>query len=172
MTNEKFSQLYNQNHEALMNFAKKLASSTSLAEDLVQETAVKAFKAKDSFRPGSSFKSWTFTILKNTFISQYRKMKRRGVVSKPVEELAYMLGDQRVERNSAVSKMRLDDIKACIDELSYKSRMPFLMHIKGYQYNEISESLDIPIGTVKSRINYARQKLKGILIRKEIVQAA
>ena len=99
-------------------------------------------------------------------------MKRRAVVNKPVDELAFMLGDQSAEKNQAISSMQMDDIQNCIEELSYKSRMPFLMYVKGYQYNEISESLNIPMGTVKSRINYARQKLKRILVSRDIVQAA
>ncbi len=163
MTESQFNTYYSDNYTALKNFARKLTNDVSAAEDLVQETAMKAFRAMHTFRPGTSFKSWSFTILKNTFITGYNKKKKRGVVNKPIEDFTNYIESKNTLANNALSNMRIKEIKDCISELSYKSRMPFIMHVNGYQYNEISESLNIPIGTVKSRINFARTKLKTAL---------
>jgi len=161
MESAQFTQLYTETETALHNFAKKLVYDNAKAQDLVQETAIKAFKSRHTFREGSSFKSWTFTILKNTFISQYHKKKRRGVVNKPIEDFTFALENQYAVKNDALSHLNVDCINEAIENLSYKSKLPFKMFIEGYQYKEISNMLNIPIGTVKSRINFARTKLKG-----------
>lgn len=168
MTQLQFESYYNDNYRALMNFAKKLTRDSIDAEDLVQETVIKAYRGMHTFKVGTSFKSWAFTILKNTFITKYNKKKKSGVVNKPIEDFTFALESKHALRNDALSKMRIKEIKGCISQLSYKSRMPFLMHVEGYQYNEIAETLNIPIGTVKSRINYARTKLKDELVKKGI----
>jgi RNA polymerase sigma-70 factor (ECF subfamily) len=163
MTNIQFSNLYNTHYQALVNFAKKLTNDMYEAEDLVQETAIKAYRGMHTFKLGTSFKSWAFTILKNTFINQYHRKKKRSVVNKPVEDFTYALENKFAIRNDALSKLRVKELKNQIHDLSEKSKKPFLMHIKGYQYNEISDQLSIPMGTVKSRINFARTKLKKAL---------
>jgi RNA polymerase sigma-70 factor (ECF subfamily) len=141
------------------------------AEDLVQETAIKAFRALHTFKSGTSFKSWAFTILKNTFISKYNRRKKRNVVNNPIEDFTFALENKYAVRNDAVSMIRIKEIKESIEELSYKSRLPFLMYIDGYRYNEIADNLNIPIGTVKSRINFARTKLKENSIIQEKLAA-
>lgn len=171
MSETKFNQYYKDNILAIRNFANKLARNSVDAEDLVQETAIKAFRSRHTFRPGSSFKSWAFTILKNTFITKFNKRKKRAVVNKPIEDFTYGLENKYAVRNDALSKISILEIKKCINELSYKSKLPFLLHVEGYQYSEISDSLNIPIGTVKSRINFARTKLKTILNDKGIMAA-
>lgn len=169
MTNSQFNIYYQDNFRALTNFARKLTKDAVEAEDLVQETAIKAYRGMHTFKEGTSFKSWSFTILKNTFITKYNKRKKRGVVNKPIEEFTFALENQHAIDNGAISQMRIKEIQECISELSYKSRIPFLMHVNGYQYNEIAESLNIPMGTVKSRINFARTKLKSDIVKKGIV---
>ena len=160
MTRKEFRKLHEKFTPALYHFAKQLTEDPVESEDLVQETVLKAFRSRDSFRKDSSYKSWVFTILKNTFINKYHKRRRRGVVHQPVEELAYAIDRKGLARNKGYSNLRVQEIRSNIEELSYKSRMPLLMHAEGYQYNEIAETLDIPIGTVKSRISFARQKLR------------
>ncbi len=164
MTQIQFEFYYNENYRALMNFARKLTNDSVNAEDLVQETAIKAYRGMHTFKVGTSFKSWAFTILKNTFITKYNRKKKQGVVNKPIEDFTFALENKHSLRNDALSKLRIKEIKSCIDELSYKSRLPFLMYVEGYQYNEIADTLNIPMGTVKSRINFARTKLKSQLV--------
>lgn len=168
MTHRQFELHYNENVKALMNFAMKLSRDCVDAEDLVQETAIKSYKGRHTFKEGTSFKSWAFTILKNTFITRYNKKKKSGVVNKPIEDFTFALESKHSLKNDALSKMRIREIESCIDQLSYKSRLPFLKYVEGFQYNEIAETLNIPIGTVKSRINYARTKLKDVLEQRGI----
>ena len=163
MTTIQFSNLYLKNHEALINFAKKLTRNPIDAEDLVQETAIKAYKGIHTFNVGSNFKSWAFTILKNTFINNYYKKKRSGIVNKPIEDFTFALESKYALHNDALSQLTIQDIHNHIESLTNTCKVPFLMHVQGYQYNEISDSLRIPMGTVKSRINYARKKLKTAL---------
>ncbi|GLR15726.1 RNA polymerase sigma factor [Portibacter lacus] len=162
MTESQFIENYNEYNNALTNFARKLTNNHVDAEDLVQETAIKAFRAMHTFRDGTSFKSWAFTILKNTFISKYNRKKKRRVVNNPIEDFTFALENTYSVRNDAISQLRIKEIKESIEELSYKSRLPFLMYVEGYRYNEIADILNIPIGTVKSRINFARTKLKNL----------
>lgn len=163
MTEAQFIDKYNEYQSALFNFARKLARNQSDAEDLVQETAIKAFRALHTFKDGTSFKSWAFTILKNTFISKYNRRKKRNVVNNPIEDFTFALENKYSVRNDALSQIRYKELESSIEQLSYKSKLPFLMFVEGYQYNEISDMLNIPIGTVKSRINFARTKLKNDL---------
>ena len=172
MTKVQFKHYYKNNISAIENFANKLTKNKIDAQDLVQETAIKAFRGMHTFKPGNSFKSWAFTILKNTFITKYNKKKKRGIVKTSVENMSFAIDNSREVRNNAISKMRVKEIKGCIQELSSKSRKPFMMHVEGYQYNEIAESLNIPIGTVKSRINFARTKLKSKMKFNGLVIAA
>jgi RNA polymerase sigma factor (sigma-70 family) len=165
MTTIQFSTLYNKHYDALLNFAKQLTRNHNDAEDLVQDTAIKAMKGLHTYRIGSNFRSWAFTILKNTFINNYHRKKRRGVVNKPVEEFIFALENKHALLNNGLSKLYINDIEDKINALTETCRIPFLMHTRGYQYKEISDSLSIPIGTVKSRINYARTKLKPVLAK-------
>lgn len=169
MNNVQFLNYYQDNYSALLNFAKKLTKDANDAEDLLQETAMKAFKSFHTFRLGTSFKSWSFTILKNTFISNYRRKRRNGVVNTPVEDMAFAIEHIHTVNNNAYSDIRTNEINECISDLTEKSKVPFVMYVTGYQYNEIAESLDLPIGTVKSRINFARKKLKEMMLEKNIV---
>lgn len=163
MTSVQFNHYYESNISALTNFAKKLTRNDEDAKDLVQETAIKAFRGMSSFKQGSNFKSWAFTILKNTFITKYNKKKKRGVVNAPIEDFTYALESTHSINNDAISIMRIKEIENCIERLSSKSSTPFLMYIKGFKYDEIADHLDIPVGTVKSRINFARKKIKSYM---------
>lgn len=167
-----FDSYFQKNASALYSFALKLSKNAMDADDLVQETAIKAYTNFHKFRSDTNFKSWTFTILKNTFISKYRKRKKANVISLPVEDLEHVVTPvfQTIESDKENTKIK--SLKLCINELSDKTRKPFSMYINGYQYDEIASGLNIPIGTVKSRINYARKKLKMIISDKKILEAA
>jgi len=171
MTHSQFTELYNQNLPALKNFARKLTRDEDAANDLVQDAMIKAFRAKDKFLAKSSFKSWTFTILKNTFITGYNKRRKRGIVSTPIEELAHNFENSHAINNNAISLLYVKEIRSRIGKLSEKCKEPFRLHLSGYQYNEIAEALQIPIGTVKSRINFARTKLKQMMSNDIMVAA-
>lgn len=160
MSQIQFEQYYKNNYDALSSFAYMLAKNKMEADDLVQETAIKAYNSFHKFMEGSSFKNWTFTILKNTFITKYTKRKKRNVVSLPVEEMEFATLQHTTIEDKTEQKESVLLVKKGMETLTKKSRLPLDMYLNGYQYDEISENLDIPLGTVKSRINYARTKLK------------
>jgi len=170
MSQLEFNYYYDQNETALYNFAKKLTRNKMDAEDLVQETAIKIYKNFHSFLEGSSFKNWSFTILKNTFITKYNRRKKRAVLNTSVEDMMFAIDELHININGANSAMNLDNINTCIAELSDKSRIPFKLYVEGYKYEEIATMIDIPIGTVKSRINFARKKLKSALVANGLVE--
>jgi len=157
-----FESIFSQNLEALSSFALKLTKNKMDADDLVQETAIKAYSNFEKFKPGSSFKNWSFTILRNSFINKYRARKRRNIVSMPVEEMEFAIKPKLSIEKQVSETSTMKHLKTCLNNLSTKSKQPFMMYLNGYQYDEISEYLDIPIGTVKSRIHFARTKLKKL----------
>lgn len=166
MSQMQFEYYFNNNYDALSSFAFKLAKNKMDADDLIQETAVKAYKNFNRFVEGSSFKNWSFTILKNTFLSKYRKRKKMNVVNLPIDEMEIAINAELpIEDHSAET---IKAVTQSIELLSEKSKEPFVMFLEGYRYKEIAESLDIPIGTVKSRIRFARTKLRKILTDKKI----
>lgn len=167
-----FDAYFRKNAPALHSFALKLSKNAMDADDLVQETAIKAFTNFHKFRSDSNFKSWTFTILKNTFISKYRKRKKTNIASLPVEDLEYAITPTYQAPLETSNKKVITYLKKCIAELSPKSKKPFTMYINGYQYDEIASGLNIPIGTVKSRISYARKKLKVMITDDNFLEAA
>ncbi|GAB5551692.1 MAG: RNA polymerase sigma factor [Saprospiraceae bacterium] len=154
----KFSTLEN----LLFAFAMKLTRNQDRAKDLMQETAFRAFRHRSKFRPGTNFKAWVTTIMRNTFINNYRRKKTRNQVEAPIEEYAFALESKTIQ-NGASNRLMMQELMDMLDTLSDLYKVPFLMHHKGFQYMEIAEQLDIPIGTVKSRIFFARRKMKEMI---------
>lgn len=142
----------------LYGFACKLTKNENDANDLYQETCYKAYKAKNTFRTESNFKAWITTIMYNTFVNFYNKRRRRNVASEPVEALAYNIENESFP--SMISQLTEKEILKKVNRLKEKYRYPLKMFIAGYKYKEIAEEHDIPMGTVKSRINYARNIIK------------
>ena len=160
MTKQQFKNLYLTHFSALSNFARKLTRDEFDSQDLVQIASMKAYRGLHTFREGSNLKSWIFTILKNAYITSYHKKRKRNLIAAPVEDLQHLAVQNRTVDNSGICNLRLDEINQCIKDLSPKSKTPFILYIKGYPYKEIADLLNIPLGTVKSRINFARKKLK------------
>jgi len=160
MSQNLFEKIYVKNIDALESFALKLTRNKMDADDLVQETAIKAFRNFNKFKSTESFKNWSFTILKNTFITKYNQRKRRKIVTTPIEELKGKAQVVKQIEPKNDSNPKFEYVKHSIKKLSAKSKEPFEMYMNGYSYNEISQYLDIPVGTVKSRINFAKTKLK------------
>ena len=144
-------------------FAMKLTRNKSRADDLFQETAYKAYKNADRFRKGTYFKSWVTTIMYNTFINGYRKRKTRSNVEAHVEDLSYQLESKTIT-DSVYGNIMLKEVKQMIESLTDTYQVPMNMFLTGYRYKEIAKTLEIPMGTVKSRINYARKILQSKVI--------
>ncbi|HQU58344.1 MAG: RNA polymerase sigma factor [Phaeodactylibacter sp.] len=160
MQSLEFSRQFSNLEKILYSFALRLTRNQADAKDLVQETAFRAYKNRDKFAVGTNFKSWLSTIMRNTFINEYRKAKRRRNVNEPVESFLFAVEDKNVIPNQGELNIRMQEYGRIFAELSDIYRIPFLMYFRGYEYKEIARQLNIPIGTVKSRIFLARKKLK------------
>jgi RNA polymerase sigma-70 factor (ECF subfamily) len=112
---------------------------------------------------GTNFKNWTSTIMRNTFINRYRKMKNRKHVNAPIEDFTYAIENTSAINNSGEQNLRMQELTRVMDSINDIYTTPFVMFYRGYEYKEIAEYLDIPIGTVKSRIFLARRKMKEMI---------
>ena len=162
MTTLEFNAKYQPLKDLLFAFAMKLTRNQFDTQDLMQETLCRAFKNKDRFTLGTNFKAWITTIMRNNFINDYRKMKTRNRVEAPIEDFGYFVENKSVEGN-ANSLIMMKELTNILNNLSEDFRKPFIMFKDGFHYNEIAEKMNIPIGTVKSRIFFARKKLKGMI---------
>lgn len=140
-------------------FALKLTSDNDDAEDLLQETFLKALKYKDKFEKKTNLKAWLYTIMKNTFINNYRRKVRKRTIMDNTDDNYFVNQSKHISAVSPESEYNHKEIVKIVDRLNEECRLPFEMHYKGYKYKEIADQLDMPIGTVKSRIFLARKKL-------------
>lgn len=163
MTNQEFTIKTQELNNLLFAFALRLTRSRQDAEDLMQETAIKAYKYRHNFTEGTNFKSWISTIMRNTFINSYRKMKTRRHLNHTADEVTENVEVENVVANSGEQNLRMQEMKRMLNSMGDIYSVPFLMFYKGYEYQEIAAQLNIPIGTVKSRIFSARVKMKQML---------
>lgn len=142
-------------------FAYNLTQNAEDAKDLYQETAFRAIANRDKFLPDTNFKAWLFTIMKNIFINNYRKKVKSNTIMDSTENLYYLNSGTDSIDNRGDANVLVEELKALIAKLDDTIRVPFLMHYEGYKYQEIADHFDLPLGTVKSRIFFARRELKS-----------
>ncbi len=147
----------------LLNFAYQLTSNKETAEDLLQDTTLKALSNEDKYVDNVNFKGWIFTIMRNIFINNYRQKTRQATVIDQTEDLYHLNVSQDSGLNTPDGSFAVKEISACIAQFSEEYRVPFSMHVAGYKYSEIAEKMNLPLGTIKSRIFFARQRLQGML---------
>lgn len=150
-------------HENLKFFANTLTNDREEAKDLIQDTYLKALIHKDKFEANTNLKAWTYTIMKNTFINNYRRNQKANTIIDNTEDLYFLNIPRRSDFVSPEAQMHTKEIEASISRLDEDQRLPFEMHNEGYKYKEIAETLDLSIGTVKSRIFFTRKKLMDSL---------
>jgi RNA polymerase sigma factor (sigma-70 family) len=163
MTQYEFNNSLLEMKSNLQRFAMSLTSDRDTALDLVQDTYLKAITYKDKFVDYTNLKAWVFTIMKNTFINNYRRNVKENTIIDGTQDLYYINQPHDKGFISPESSFSEGEIERAIDSLSDEFRIPFRMHIDGYKYKEIADELDLKIGTVKSRIFFTRQKLMLIL---------
>lgn len=164
MTQKEFNSNIVSISKALKPFAMRLTKDLDEAKDLLQDTLIKAFLHKEKFEDGTNLKAWMYTIMKNTFITNYQKMIKRNTFIDTTDNLLYLNTVNFTSRNEAVSSFALADIEKALFVLEECYRVPFMMYYRGFKYNEIADKLEIPIGTVKNRIHLARKELKSMLV--------
>ena len=150
---------------SLNSFAYNLTKNQEDAKDLYQETAFRAMTNRDKFKPGTNFKAWTFTIMKNIFINNYRKKTKRNTIIDTTENQFFLNSGNKAVENDAGRNILMQELKMMIGELDESIKDPFMMHYTGFKYQEIADELDLPLGTVKSRIFFARKELKDKIKR-------
>ncbi|SDL69273.1 RNA polymerase sigma-70 factor, ECF subfamily [Catalinimonas alkaloidigena] len=163
MTSLEFSFAIEQLSHSLRPFALRLTKDAEDANDLLQETALKAIVHQAKFAEGTNLKAWMYTIMKNTFITNYQRLVRRNTFIDTTENLHYLNAPSQVTENLAYGAFTMDDINKAFSEVDDTYKVPFLMYFRGFKYHEIAEQLAIPIGTVKNRIHIARKELKARL---------
>lgn len=144
----------------LKGFAVSMVKNTDRAEDLLQQTALRALKCEDRFQEGTNLKAWLYTMMKNIFINEYRRNQKVKM-----RELTYREGPAFQAQNEGKSSVEVDMIMKEVNALCEEFRVPFMMYYQGFKYHEIADHLTLPIGTVKSRIHFARKELKKKLKR-------
>ena len=147
----------------LLNFAFILTSNRDDAYDLLQDTTLKALDNEEKYVDNVNFKGWVFTIMRNIFINNYRKVVRSATVIDQTEDLYHLNLPQDSGFETPEGSFAAKEITAAINAFSDDYRIPFTMHVAGYKYNEIAEKMNLPLGTVKSRIFFARQRLQQTL---------
>jgi len=164
MSTVEFSSKLNALSTVLHSFAYNLTKNIEDSKDLFQETAFRALSNKEKFRPGTNFKAWCFTIMKNIFINNYRKKVKANTIMDSTDNDYYINSGKNAVLNVAESNIMNHEITEMVEKLEDGTRIPFVMHFQGFKYQEISDHLGLPLGTVKSRIFFARKELKTLLI--------
>ncbi len=144
-------------------FAYTLTSNYEDAQDLVQETYLKALTNRDKFTDNTNLKAWTFTIMKNTFINNYRQNVRNNTIVDKTDDLYFLNLSKESSIGLPDSDYSVKEIQKVISSVTPEQRKPFEMYNQGYKYKEIADELGLSIGTVKSRIFFTRKKLMEAL---------
>ncbi len=141
-------------------FAYNLTKNSEDAKDLYQETAFRAMTNRDKFKLGTNFKAWTFTIMKNIFINNYRKKMKANTITDSTDNLYYINSGKESINNGGEGNMMMKELTTMLEKLDDSIKLPFMMHYRGYKYQEIADHFQLPLGTIKSRIFFARKEMK------------
>ena len=146
----------------LLSFAYTLTNNRDDAYDLLQDTTIKALTSSEKYADDTNFKGWVFTIMRNIFINNYRRTARMATVIDTTDDCYHLNLSEEAKGDTPEGTFNANEISRMIESFDEKYRHPFKMHIAGYKYTEIAEQMELPVGTVKSRIFTARQRLQEI----------
>ena len=154
MSIQEFNTLVLNNSEGLKPFAITLTRDHESANDLCQETLYKAFAYREKYEPGTNIRAWLYTIMRNIFINDYRRNNRKKIV---METIRYQ---QQSFVTSSDIGIRLKEINTAIHQLPAIFKTACILYLQGYKYHEIANALNEPLGTIKSRIHFAKKILQ------------
>lgn len=165
MSTVEFNQMLLANTDYLKPFAFTLTRDNESAKDLLQETIYRALANREKYNVGTNIKAWLYTIMRNIFINNYRrKAKQKTIFDSTPNE--FLIDYQQVTvANSAESALKLKEIQNAVHQLPDLFKQPFILYFEGYKYHEIAHVLNEPLGTIKSRIHFARKLLKEQISR-------
>src|SRR6185312_612977 len=150
---------------SLKPFALSLTRDMQDANDLVQEALLRALSSREKFMEGTNLKAWLYTIMKNIFINNYRRTKKRNTIIDVTDEMHFINSSSTRIINLGETNIAMENVTQAVNRLSDDFRMPFMMQADGYKYQEIGDKLILPIETVKCRIHFARKGLQWKLQR-------
>jgi len=160
MATFEFNQVLLSNAEFLKPFAITLTRDTEAAKDLFQETLYRALANKDKYKVGTNVKAWLYTIMRNIFINGYRRKAKQNTIFDTTPNEFLINSAQASTINNALSILNLKEVQKAIFNLPGIFKAPFLLYFDGFKYHEIADILAEPLGTIKSRIHFARKLLK------------
>lgn len=165
MTTTDFNNALANQSDYLKPYANSLTQNVEDAKDLFQETMVRALQNRDKYKLGTNLKAWLYTIMRNIFINNYRKNKRFSKVSTDTPDEIVMAKADTTTANTGWNNVRMLEIKKEIENLPQAFRQSFELYQMGYKYQDIADVLNEPLGTIKSRIHFARKILTSKLDR-------
>ncbi len=165
MSGIEFNQSLINNSEYLKPFAMTLTRDMESAKDLIQETLYRALANKEKYNTGTNIKAWMYTIMRNIFINNYRRSAKQHTIFDNTPNDFLLDYNQFTTVNAAETNLNLKEIKEAVHHLPEIFKHPFQLYFEGYKYHEIAQILSEPLGTIKSRIHFARKLLKQQLNR-------
>jgi RNA polymerase sigma-70 factor (ECF subfamily) len=160
-----FNEIVINNTEYLKPFAVTLTKDSETAKDLLQETMYRALANREKYNAGTNIKAWLYTIMRNIFINDYRRRVKQHVVQDISNNEFLLNSNQLAVANAAETNLRMREVQQVVYKLPDIFKNPFILYFEGYKYNEIATLLKEPLGTIKSRIHFARKLLKEQLTR-------
>jgi len=160
-----FNQMLMINAEFLKPFAVTLTHDSEDAKDLFQETLYRALANKEKYNVGTNIKAWLYTIMRNIFINNYRRKSRQSTVLDNTPNDFFINYNQVTTANEAINNINTKEIHEAIFNLPEIFKNPFLLYYDGFRYHEIADMLHEPLGTIKSRIHFARKLLRAEIER-------
>lgn len=165
MSTTDFTVLLLGNADFLKPFAVTLTKDSEQAKDLFQETMYRALANREKYLAGTNIRAWLFTIMRNIFINNYRRKTKQLLFMDYASNEFLLNYHQTAIGNTAESNLRVKDIQGAVHVLPVIFKKPFQLYFEGFKYYEIADILSEPLGTIKSRIHFARRMLKSQLVR-------
>jgi RNA polymerase sigma-70 factor (ECF subfamily) len=160
-----FDKMLIDNSSFLQPFAFSLTRDNETAKDLLQETIYRALANREKYNVGTNIKAWLYTIMRNIFINNYRRNARQQTILDRSDNDFFLNYNQVTIANPAEGDIKLKEVNKAVSELPAIFKNPFMLYCDGYKYHEIADMLEEPLGTIKSRIHFARKLLKSQLER-------
>jgi RNA polymerase sigma-70 factor (ECF subfamily) len=161
-----FDKMLLENTDFLKPFAITLTRDQETAKDLMQETIFRALANRDKYNVGTNIKAWLYTIMRNIFINNYRRKAKQNTIFDKTPNDYLIDYNQSAIDNSAEGQIKMKEIQAALHELPEIFKNPFVLYYEGFKYHEIAAMLEEPLGTIKSRIHFARKLLKAQIERR------
>jgi RNA polymerase sigma-70 factor (ECF subfamily) len=165
MSTVEFNQMLVSHAEFLRPFAISLTKDQEAAKDLYQETLFRAISNHEKYSTGTNIRAWLYTIMRNIFINNYRRKSKQQTIFDKTPNEFLLNSSTGSAANTAVAGISVKEINMAIQSLPDIFKQPFLLYNDGYKYHEIADILQEPLGTIKSRIHFARKILKGQIER-------